>query len=400
MKVSRLIVGIIALSFAAAAAQAAPTGSGANTVVSGVGPCLCTSDGLGGVNCVNDYSCGTGTPCGAGNTCPAGLVPWANNCCAGAEGVCNCTAPCDGETCTVPGAAPGSCGVWPICPPSNQGNDCANAVPVPGGLDPCNDKTPTGPFPAGSCMESGSFPSTTLNDMWLTFVATATEHRVRTDVASAGSDSEYLVYSGTCGSLTEIGCSADEGLQGNGNICVGGLTVGATYYVRLGAWASETCTYVAYGANYCPYLGSCGDYNVTIEAASGTTCGDGLISCVPDAEQCDPPGSCCSATCQNIFVCGDGVVCETEECDPPGPTCSSTCLSLEICGDNIINQAPGVEECDGTATPLCPAGSYCATNCHCVVGIPAVSEWGLAVLTLIGLVSGTILFGRRRAAAH
>jgi len=34
------------------------------------------------------------------------------------------------------------------------------------------------------------------------------------------------------------------------------------------------------------------------------------------------------------------------------------------------------------------------------VGIPAVSEWGLAVLTLIGLVSGTILFGRRRVAVH
>ena len=64
----------------------------------------------------------------------------------------------------------------------------------------------------------------------------------------------------------------------------------------------------------------------------------------------------------------------------------------------MINQPS--EECDGTALPQCPSGSYCATNCLCVVGIPAVSEWGLAVLTLIGLVSGTILFGRRRVAAH
>ena len=40
-------------------------------------------------------------------------------------------------------------------------------------------------------------------------------------------------------------------------------------------------------------------------------CGDG---CIESGEQCDPPSSTCSATCQNI-ICGDGVREGTEQCD-------------------------------------------------------------------------------------
>lgn len=266
------------------------------------------------------------------------------------------------------------------------GDDCATAVPVPGGLDPCLDTTPTGPL--GSCAAAAG--SSSLDDVWMTFVAPATSTRVRTDLSSLGTDSDYLVLKGACGSQTEIGCSEDE-VAYLGNICVGGLTVGATYYVRLSGWRAEQGTP--------PYLFSCGVYNVDIAAAG--TCGNGSLEC---GEGCDPPGPCCSATCQPIQSCGDNVRCGTEACDGtdsaacPG-LCNANCTcNLPRCGDNIINQPS--EQCDGTGTPLCPAGSYCATNCTCIVGIPAVSEWGLAVLTLIGLVSGTILFGRRRAAVR
>jgi cysteine-rich repeat protein len=159
---------------------------------------------------------------------------------------------------------------------------------------------------------------------------------------------------------------------------------------------------------YLSYPG--GDENTEIEGEALTAtadppkpiCGDGRIDA---PEQCDDGntvgGDCCSATCQNVIVCGDSVMCAPETCDDgntvSGDGCSSTCqIEVPYCGDNLINQPS--EVCDGTATPLCPSGSYCASNCLCVEGIPAVSEWGLAVLLLIGLVSGTILFGRRRVA--
>lgn len=292
-------------------------------------------------------------------------------------------------------------------------DDCTTAVSVlaqpAGGFDPCLDTIPAA-VPLGGCTSGNS-----LNDIWLSFVATATEHRIRTDVSSAGTDSDFIVYSGTCGSLTAIGCDED-GVSPCclSDTCVVGLTPGATYYVQLGAWGSEADCCGQPPGIFNPYLFSCGLYHVDIEAApAGTTCGDGIISCVaagyPGAEECDDgnttDGDCCSATCQDEEICGNGCIEGAEQCDDHnlinGDGCSSTCKNEYRCGNNIIeplNNPP--EVCDGTATPPCPDGSYCSLDCQCVEGIPAVSEWGLAVLTLIGLVSGTILFGRRRVAVR
>lgn len=245
------------------------------------------------------------------------------------------------------------------------GDDCVTAVAVPGGLDPCLDTTPTGPI--GGCTSGGS-----LNDVWMTFVATATSHRVRTDVSSLGTDSDYKVYSGTCGTLTEIGCSEDDAAAPNiylGDICVGGLTPGSTYTIRLGGWGSEANPFSQPPGPFNPYLGSCGVYNVTIQADPGAVCGDGQISCNPGAEACDDGnvinGDHCSSLCQIELFCGDGILTPPEACDDG-------------------NNANG-DGCSATCTIEVPA-------------IPAVSEWGLLVLVLVGLTVGTVMFGRRREA--
>lgn len=372
MKISRLFVGIVALSLAAAVAQAAP-GVLSTSFPAGPGFCACATTETGGGVCAEDASCAGLAPCGGANPpCGAGTVCTIDTCCG--TPVCS-------PLCPTPGAcaAGGTCAAgFPACQ-AEKPEDCLQAVPAGTPVTPCNDTTPT--YVGGGCAGGGA-----TFDKWVDFVATATAHRVRTDVASSGSDSVIRIRSGLCPGV-EIGCNDDIGPGAYlSDACVTGLTVGATYHVQVGAYGDGV-------------FGACiGDYVVTVQTA---TCGDGTVGC---GEECDPPGPCCSATCQDIDVCGDNVRCGTEACDGtddaacPG-LCSGTCTcNLPVCGDNIINQTS--EECDGTATPGCPAGEYCGTNCLCIEGIPAVSEWGLAVLTLIGLVSGTILFGRRRAVAH
>jgi cysteine-rich repeat protein len=196
-------------------------------------------------------------------------------------------------------------------------------------------------------------------DVWVSFVASAAAHRVRTDVASTGSDSSIEVYSGTCGSLTEIGCNGDiSGSNYLSDTCVGGLTPGETYYVRVGAYNDGQ-------------FGACaGNYAITVESAPGSVCGDGAISCVANSEQCDDgntnPGDGCDENCRIEPICGNSVVEAGEQCD------------------------------DGNVAP----GDGCDADCQTEIsGVPAVSEWGLLVLVLIGLTVGTVMFGRKTQAA-
>ena len=164
------------------------------------------------------------------------------------------------------------------------GDDCATATPIATDIDPCLDGNPTGPI--GGCTSGGG-----LNDVWWSFVASDATARVRTDVGSAGTDSDYKVYSGTCASLTEIGCSEDESGPYLGDISVKGLTNGDTYYIRLGGWG-----------DYCS-----GVYHATVTMPddSGRVCGDGLVNV--GSEECDggdlgdPP--CGSGECAANCLC-------------------------------------------------------------------------------------------------
>lgn len=66
-----------------------------------------------------------------------------------------------------------------------------------------------------------------------------------------------------------------------------------------------------------------------------------------------------------------------------------------LCGNGTVDS---MEECDGSLVGNCPSGE-CNPDCTCVPArVPTVSEWGLVILTLVGLSAGTILFGRSRAA--
>ncbi|REJ80863.1 MAG: T9SS C-terminal target domain-containing protein [Bacteroidetes bacterium] len=74
----------------------------------------------------------------------------------------------------------------------------------------------------------------TQNVMWMAVTATTTSFTIENKKAYVGSGAnnantkDYVVYSGTCGSLTQIACYT---LGGNANATVTGLTAGQVYYI-------------------------------------------------------------------------------------------------------------------------------------------------------------------------
>ncbi len=93
--------------------------------------------------------------------------------------------------------------------------------------------TPSTGVPAPSCGAAGAG-----DDVWYSFVATNTTHRVELlNVTGPVTDMVFAVYSGNCGALSQLVCS-DPDLS-----ILGGLTVGATYYVRVWTYTSTAGSY-------------------------------------------------------------------------------------------------------------------------------------------------------------
>ncbi len=182
--------------------------------------------------------------------------------------------------------------------------------------------------------------------------------------------------------------------------CAGGFDCGAAYLFQFNGstWveinkltASDAASQDGFGLSV-SISGNTAVVGAYIDdCTAGSDCGSVyLFPAAPDD---------CGATC------GDSLVEGTENCDDgntvDGDGCSSTCTiesgwgcsgapssCTEICGDGIVTVG---EQCDGTAGP-CPG--LCLSSCRCTTGeVPTVSEWGLAVMALIGLAGGTIIFG-------
>lgn len=109
-------------------------------------------------------------------------------------------------------------------------------------------------------------------------------------------------------------------------------------------------------------------------------------------DNCNGHGSC---DAQNMCVCFTGYVgtaCEFCAPDYYGyPTCTY-CEATTTCSGNGV--------CGPTGNCICNSG-YSGVDCS--IGpppVPTVSEWGLAMLALTGLIAGTLLFGKRRPASN
>jgi gliding motility-associated-like protein len=112
--------------------------------------------------------------------------------------------------------------------PVNPTNTCAQSVP--GSLIGATNSTI-----ATTC---GGTPD---DDVWFQFTATSTTHTINlNNVVGSTTDLMHVLYSGSCGTLTQIYCSDPN------NSIANSLVVGQTYYVRVYSWtgtANQTSTF-------------------------------------------------------------------------------------------------------------------------------------------------------------
>jgi hypothetical protein len=114
------------------------------------------------------------------------------------------------------------------------------------------------------------------DDIWYSFVATASTHFITLTTAS-GFDAYQQLYSGTCGALTSIQCSDADIFTASG------LTAGNTYYIRVYSYsatapANGNLTMCVAAPPVCPAALGAGNVNVAslpYNATGQTTCGAG-----------------------------------------------------------------------------------------------------------------------------
>lgn len=128
-------------------------------------------------------------------------------------------------------------------PPAND--DCANAIAVvPGTWCELSTFTSDGGTQSGPAVDCNGTTGFANDDVWFTFVASATTMAVGvvgTDDGdgsnSTGFNAVVQLYSGSCGNLVEMDCADETYSNEPEEIVAAGLSVGQTYYVRVYDWA-------------------------------------------------------------------------------------------------------------------------------------------------------------------
>ncbi len=241
---------------------------------------------------------------------------------------------------------------------------------------------------------------------------------------------ESCCISNTCSLLAPECCQGLGGTPGGpGSGCnnCGNSIVDCGEQCDGGDCCTAQCTFVSGGTPCRATAGPC-DLGEVCDGSSAECPTDGFSTgnlCRASAGDCDAPESCdgsgpaCPAdafSSGNVCRPAAGDCDTSESCNGSGPGCPT---DLFLSG-NVCRPSAGpcdlAESCAGTgpSCPVdfiitscvngdgcCPAGCNGNTDSDCPpVAIPTVSEWGLGILTLIGLAAGTLLFRRRMAATH
>jgi gliding motility-associated-like protein len=131
-------------------------------------------------------------------------------------------------------------------------NTCAGAISLTVSNGSCSsiDYTNVGATTAGNPATPACWsPNSMSHTVWFSFVAPSTSVQMSTNFPNGPGDmtnTQIAAYSGTCGSLTNIGCSEDINTAGgvtHATLALHGLTVGNTYYIIVDGNGTSTGTF-------------------------------------------------------------------------------------------------------------------------------------------------------------
>jgi len=185
------------------------------------------------------------------------------------------------------------CGTCPVLPANDE---CSGAIAVVDGLNNVsnlNATTSTG-IPGGACAFQGAGNFT--KDVWFTYTTTSGGllEISLCDTAAPVTDTVLSIFSGTCGSLTELlcdddGCVAPVDLLSSGSATLPGA---GTYYIRVGSWANGPSGPIALNVAFTPLSNDVCDFATTIPSLPATVNGDLAGSDLDFSPTCNsvPPG--------------------------------------------------------------------------------------------------------------
>lgn len=221
------------------------------------------------------FSC-SGSPSVCTSTCGDGIVaPGAEQC---DDANLNNGDGCNSSCIIEPGYnCSGSPSICTPAPPAN--NECVGAITLAGisGTQPGDNTIATN----STGVANPGCQSLWQKDMWYKFTLTNARPVSIAVNGVSMTDPVVAVYSGSCGSLAEVGCDDDTG-PGNFSLWTGNLSAG-TYYIRV----------LGYGSG----IGGTGTFNLVYNFNTAT-CGNNILEF---GEECDDGGFTngdgCSSTC-------------------------------------------------------------------------------------------------------
>jgi hypothetical protein len=142
------------------------------------------------------------------------------------------------------------------------------------------DAAPVDTFCTGTFLDWGTG---TNKDVWFTFTPAESGLADFSTCFAGGFDTSMVLYTGSCGALTQVGCNGDAPAdaacqQFFSKISAFAVTAGTTYTIRVGGWngvefgiAALTVTLTPTGAG-CPGTESCGTVHATPGCSDATCC--------------------------------------------------------------------------------------------------------------------------------
>jgi len=332
-----------------------------------------------------------------------------------------------------------------VCPVLPTNDNCGGRITVFDGqtaVDNTNATDSAG-IPGGTCIFGGA--SNVKKDLWYTYTATCTG-RLTVDLCATGgtvTDTTVQLFTGTCGSLTEVACDDDscDPSTLTSTITDFNVTAGQVFFIRVGTWAASpagpmilSIGCVVPSDDFCGDATAVGALPATILGNLSTATADGAPVCnavangigrwytvssatsqTLSASICDSPFGLwdgaisvyCGGSCDNLFCvaadAGDGA-CAGSSAQPFVPNPVTWCaiagqtywiLVHSVGGDF---SAGGAFELDVTGNGIAcvPSVTCGASNDECagaVVAVLGANAGDNSIATTSPLIGGACIFG-------